>query len=53
MVADLQQFFDPAAGETKDFDGGPGPERVIFFVAQVAALAGTDSRFIQAFPTVG
>lgn len=31
---------DPAACESKDFDGGPSPERVVFFVAEIAALAG-------------
>ena len=40
VMADLQQFLDPAAGEAKDFHGGPGPERVVVFVAEVAALAG-------------
>jgi hypothetical protein len=39
-MADLQDFLDPAAREPEDLDGGPGPERVIVFEAQVAALAG-------------
>ena len=40
VMADLEQFFDPATGETQDFDGGPRPERVVFFMAEVAAAAG-------------
>ena len=39
VVADFQQFLDPAAGEAQDFHGRPGPERVVVFVAEVAALA--------------
>jgi hypothetical protein len=40
VMADLEQFFDSAAGEAEDFDGGPRPERVVFFMTEVAALAG-------------
>ncbi len=40
MVGDLGQFLGAAAGQAQDFDRGPGPERVVFFEAEVASLAG-------------
>ena len=40
VVADLQDFLDPAAREPEDFHGGPCPERVVVFEFQVAAPAG-------------
>jgi hypothetical protein len=40
VMADLEQFFDSAAAEAEDFDSGPRPERVVFFMTEIAALAG-------------
>jgi hypothetical protein len=39
-VGDLGQFLGAAAGQAQDFDRGPRPERVVFFEAEVASLAG-------------
>ena len=40
VVRELGEFLDPDAGVAQDLDGGPGPERVVFFAGQVAAFAG-------------
>jgi hypothetical protein len=36
VVAQLAQFLDPDAGVTQDFDHGPGPERLMVLVGEVA-----------------
>ena len=40
VMGQLGEFLDPDAGIAQDVHGGPGPERLVFFEGQVAALAG-------------
>ena len=40
VVGQLEQFLAADAGQPQDFDGGEGPERLLFLVGQVAPLAG-------------
>ena len=40
VVRQLGQLLDPDAGCSQDLHGGPGPEREVFFHAQVASAAG-------------
>ena len=42
MVGQFQQFLAADAGQAEDFDGGEGPERVVFLVGQVAPPAAGD-----------
>ena len=40
VVAELEQFLDPDAGQAQDFDDRPRPERVIFLPVEQPLLAG-------------